>query len=117
MEISCEDISPNLRHIALSGRLDILGTEKITPQFTAYATDGKRNVVVDFTAVTFLASIGIRALISNAKALHKIGGRMALVVGDNTSVARTLDATGIDALLQIYNSMNDATAALAGMTT
>ncbi len=115
MEISCVDLSPNLRCITLAGRLDILGTDKITPNFTAYATDGKRNVVVDFTRVTFLASIGIRALISNAKALQKLGGRMALVVGENTSVARTLDATGIDVLLQIYTSMDEARNALTGM--
>jgi anti-anti-sigma factor len=115
MEISCEDIGPNLRRIALSGRLDILGTDTIAPRFAAYATEGARNVVVDFTAVTFLASIGIRALISNAKALHKVGGRMAVVVGDNTPVARTLDATGIDVLLQIHTSMDEAARALTGM--
>ncbi len=115
MEISCEDISPNLRRIALSGRMDILGTDKIAPQFAAYATDGARNIVVDFTGVTFLASIGIRALISNAKALHKLGGRMAVVVGDNAAVARTLDATGIDVLLQIHTTLDDAAKALTGM--
>jgi anti-anti-sigma factor len=116
MEISCADISPTLRRITLTGRLDILGTDKIGSEFTAYSTDRKRNVVVDFTDVTFLASIGIRALISNAKALHKIGGRMALVVGNNTSVDKTLRATGIDVLLQTYNSIADAEAALKGMT-
>lgn len=95
--------------------MDILGTDTIGARFTAFSTEGRRNVVVDFTGVTFLASIGIRALISNAKALHKLGGRMALVVGDNTSVARTLDATGIDVLLQTYSSVDDAAAALTGM--
>jgi anti-sigma B factor antagonist len=95
--------------------MDILGTDQIAPRFTAFSADAKRNVVVDFTGVTFLASIGIRALISNAKALHKLGGRMALVVGDNTSVARTLDATGIDVLLQTYRSMDEAAAALTGI--
>ncbi len=115
MEISCEDIGPNLRRITLSGRLDILGTDRIAPDFAAYCTEEKRNIIVDFTGVTFLASIGIRALISNAKALHKLGGRMALVVGDNTSVARTLDATGIDVLLQTYKSVDEAASALTGM--
>lgn len=116
MEISCEDLSPNLRRVVLAGRMDILGTDTITDRFSAYAREGKRNVVVDFTGVTFLASIGIRALISNAKALHKMGGHMALVVGENTSVARTLDATGIDALLRTYKDMKEAEQALSGMT-
>lgn len=116
MEISCEDLSPNLRRIVLAGRMDILGTDNVTDRFAAYATEAKRNVVVDFTGVTFLASIGIRALISNAKALHKMGGRMALVVAENTSVARTLDATGIDVLLQTYTDLDEAERVLTGMT-
>lgn len=117
MEISCEDPYPNLRRILLAGRMDILGTEQIADRFAAYATEDNRNIVVDFTGVTFLASIGIRALISNAKALHKIGGRMALVVDENTSVARTLDATGIDVLLQTYKNMKDAELSLTGVAT
>ncbi|HKB60815.1 MAG TPA: STAS domain-containing protein [Gallionellaceae bacterium] len=88
MEIYCADLGPNLRHITLAGRLDILGMDKIADQFAAYATEGKRNVVVDFTGVTFLASIGMRALISNAKALHKMGGVMAVVVGDDLRKGR-----------------------------
>jgi anti-sigma B factor antagonist len=112
MDISCTDLGPALRHIVLAGRLDIMGTDKISDQFAAYATEGKRGVEVDFTGVTFLASIGIRALISNAKALHKMGGIMAVVVGNNASVARTLDATGIDALLRTYHNAKEAERAL-----
>lgn len=108
MAFSYEDIRADFRRITLSGRLDIQGTDEIAAQFAAFSTDAKRYVVVDFTGVTFLASIGIRALISNAKALHKLGGRMALVVGENTSVSRTLDATGIDVLLQMFKTFHDA---------
>ncbi len=113
MEVSHEDLTPDLRRITLTGRLDIQGTEEITARFAALSADAKRNVIVDFSGVTFLASIGIRALISNAKAQHKLGGRMALVVGANTSVAKTLDATGIDVLLQIFNNLHDAEQALS----
>ena len=115
MEITYQDINSNIRRIMLSGRMDIQGTDSISDQFSALSADAKRNIVVDFTGVTFLASIGIRALISNAKAQHKLGGRMALVVGSNTSVARTLDATGIEVLLKIYNNQEEAEKALSGM--
>lgn len=115
MEISHEDINPELRRIMLAGRLDIRGTDMIAARFAELSTEARRNVVVDFTGVTFLASIGIRALISNAKALHKMGGRMALVVGDNTSVAKTLSSTGIDVLLQMYTSLEDAEKSLTSL--
>lgn len=116
MEISHEDIAPGLRRISLTGRLDIRGTDLIAARFAELSADARRNVIVDFTGVTFLASIGIRALISNAKALHKLGGRMALVVGDNTSVAKTLSSTGIDVLLQMFSSLEDARLSLSGAT-
>jgi len=114
MEVSYQDLNSNLRRITLAGRMDIQGTEEIADRFASLSTDAMRNVVIDFTGVTFLASIGIRALISNAKAQHKLGGRMALVVGGNTSVSKTLDATGIDVLLQIFTNLHDAEQALGG---
>ncbi len=115
MEITYEDIKPGLRRIKLTGRLDIRGTDMIAERFSELVTESRRNIVVDFTGVVFLASIGIRALISNAKALHKLGGRMALVVGDNTSVAKTLAATGIDVLLQMHTSMDAAEMSLGSI--
>lgn len=115
MEISHVDVNPQLRRIMLTGRLDIRGTDLIADRFAELSTESRRNVVVDFTGVVFLASIGIRALISNAKALHKMGGRMALVVGDNTSVAKTLAATGIDVLLQMHTNMADAERSFGGV--
>ncbi len=115
MAVSFKDIGEDLRHIYLSGRLDIQGTEEIAPRFSEFTIGAsKRHVVVDFSSVTFLASIGIRALISNAKALHKQGGRMAVVVGDNTSVFRTLEAVGIDALLHMEKDIQAAEMALLG---
>ncbi len=115
MEISYVDISPELRRILLTGRLDIRGTDMIATRFSELSTESKRNVVVDFTGVAFLASIGIRALISNAKALHKMGGRMAVVVGNNTSVAKTLAATGIDVLVQMFTSAEEAELSMGGV--
>jgi len=117
MAVSYDDVSSDLRRIIITGRLDIQGTEEIAPQFSALSTDIKRNIVVDLAGVTFLASIGIRALISNAKAQHKLGGRMALVVGDNASVSKTLEATGIDVLLQMFKNFNAAEEAISSSLT
>ena len=61
--------------------------------------------------VTFLASIGIRAIITNAKAQQHRGGRMVLLVGENTTVAKTLQATGIDALVPMFTDAGEAEAA------
>jgi anti-sigma B factor antagonist len=112
--ISCEDLGEDIRRIILSGRLDIQGTEDISAQFKEFSTTARHRIVVDLSAVSFLASIGIRALISNAKSLHKLGGRMVLVVGDNASIYKTLEVTGIEVLLPMYKEFDEAKKALCG---
>jgi len=107
MAIVHEDINEKLRRITLSGRLDIVGTGKIETRFAALAASGY-SVVVDLSTVSFLASIGIRALISNAKTLQQRGGRMVLHVGANEAVSRTLAATGIDTLIPMFRDAGEA---------
>lgn len=108
MEIDHEDSEGTLRRIRLSGRMDITGTDSVAPRSSALAASAQRRVVVDLTAVEFLASIGIRALISNAKALQKRGGKMVLLVGSNSPVARTLAATGIEAIVPVLADAAEA---------
>ena len=108
MSIEFADLTENLRQITISGRLDILGAEEISTKFAALSCADNRRVIVDLTAVTFLASIGIRELISNAKALQRRGGRMVLFVNNNDAVIKTLEATGIDSLLPMFADLEEA---------
>jgi anti-anti-sigma factor len=112
MAISYQDVSEDLRRIFLSGRLDTQGAEEIAQQFLALSTSGNRRVVVDFTEVSFLASTGIRLLVANANALRKLGGLMVLVVGENSTVPRTLAAVGLDTLLPMFRDFTEADAVL-----
>ena len=108
MPITYEDVSESFRRIALAGRLDGPGTEEIAVKLAALSTAAKRRVVVDLTAVSFLASIGIRAVLSSAKAAQQSGGRMVLCVGGNLAVTKTLEATGIDALIPMFADAAEA---------
>ena len=114
MSIQYSDDGDHFRRISIAGRLDIAGTDAIATQFTALAASAPRRVIVDLTAVSFLASIGIRALISNAKALQQRGGKMVLLVGSNESVAKTLETTGIDTLIPMFADAGEATQAALG---
>jgi anti-anti-sigma factor len=108
MALDFEDISGDFRRISISGRLDIPGTGEIETKFAALVASTGRRTVVDLTAVSFLASIGIRAIITNAKALQQRGGRMILFVGNNTAVAKTLETTGIDSLIPMFSDYSAA---------
>ena len=67
-----------------------------------------KRVVVDLTDITFLGSVGIRELITNAKALQQRTGKMVIFVGNNAMVAKTLETTGIDALIPLFTDLDEA---------
>ncbi len=108
MSIEFEDVDASLRRIRITGRLDIPGTEAIAIKFASLSASTARRIVVDLTGVSFLASFGIRELITNAKAMQQRGGKMVLLVDANSTVHKTLETTGIDALLPMFANAQEA---------
>ena len=108
MAISHEDVGADLRRIMISGRLDIPGTDEVAAKLAALTGVPKKGVVVDLTSLQFLASIGIRALISAAKSVQGRGGKMVLVVTGGSSVVMSLEATGVNDLIPVFKSSADA---------
>ena len=108
MSISYSDVGEDLRRIVISGRLDMPGTDSVASQLVELAAAPKKGVVVDLSALKFLASIGIRALIVSGKAVQQRGGKMVLVVNDGSTVKMSLAVTGVDELLPVFGSVADA---------
>lgn len=116
MAIDFKDTGDNFRQIMLTGRLDSVGVDAVSVQFAALAATARRRVVVDLSEVSFLASLGIRLLVLNAKALNARGGRMVLYVGSNAQVGGTIEATGISSIIPMFTDSAEAVqAALAGL--
>lgn len=112
MAIAFEDFSEDFRLIKLSGRLDVKGTTEIELKFTSLAASASKKVLVDLREVSFLASIAIRAIITNAKALQMRAGRMALLATPDSGVAETLEVTGVDELVPMFTDADKAKAEL-----
>jgi anti-anti-sigma factor len=111
MELSTDQLESGILGIKLSGRMDILGTQQIDLKFSALTSTSKGQILVDLSQVTFLASIGIRTLVSNARAQKLRGGTMVLYKPSST-VEEVLKTTGIDAIIPIAHDMNAARIAL-----
>lgn len=107
MELAVHDIDSGILGIDLSGRMDISGTQQIELKFTALTATRRARILVDLSKVTFIASIGIRALISNAKAQKLRGGSLVLFK-PNTQIEEVLRATGIDAIIPIAHDIETA---------
>ncbi len=72
MEVSVVSDSNSTAPIAFVGKLDIQGAETISLPL-ATLSGSKKNVVIDMSGVNFIASIGIRHLMSATKVLARRG--------------------------------------------
>ena len=109
MELQYSVLENGVKYLVLVGNLDMQGTAQVELKFTAYAASEKAGVVVDLSQVPFLASIGIRMLISSAKALHNRGGKLSLL-NPSPQVAKVMNLAQIDTILPIFDSLDSACA-------
>jgi anti-anti-sigma factor len=86
-------------------------TNEIGDQFALAVGNARESAVVDLSEVSFLASIGMRMLISAARALNNWGQKMVLL-SPTPEVREALVVAGFDKLIPICNDMDAALAAL-----
>ena len=113
MEITISEFGGGGTRVTLVGKLDIAGAETIgLPLATVAGT--KTSIVIDMMKVDFIASIGIRHLVMAAKAVARGSGKLVLL--DPTPlVTDVLVTSGLDDLLPIVRSEDEARAVLTGI--
>jgi len=108
--ITISEFGASGKRVTLVGKLDIRGAEVIDLPLATVA-GSRQSVVVDMTDVDFIASIGIRHLVLAAKAVARGDGRLVLL-NPTTLVTEVLVTSGLEQLLPIVRSEDEAIAAL-----
>jgi len=112
MQITISEFGAVGTKVTLVGKLDIRGAEEIEiPLATVAGT--RQSVVVDMIGVDFIASIGIRHLVLAAKAVARGAGKLVLL-NPTPLVTEVLVTAGLEQLLPIVRSEDEALAALRG---
>ena len=83
-------------------------------KFTALTATRKAGILVDMTGEEFLASIGMRTLVSCAKATVNRGGKMVLY-RPQALVRDVLNTSGLDSLIPVYDDLVAAKESLRGI--
>ena len=109
MKLDYEELDRNILKVTLEGRMDIVGAQQIETKMAGLAASHGRYLLIDLSGVDFLASIGIRTLLLNAKSLKQRNGGM-VIFGALESVEKTLRTAGIDALIPIHADFQSARA-------
>jgi len=112
MNISEDKLQGEVTKVNLSGSMDIEGVSKIEIQFAGMCAAPRMAIVVDMSAVPYMSSIGIRALLMNAKAVSRRGGKFVLL-NPEPNVKKVLESSGIDQLITICQDLGEAVTKVA----
>ena len=90
--------------VFVTGELDLATAPRLDEALAALTADV---IVVDLSGCTFLDSAGIRALVGTARKLGEADRGLRVVTSD-AGVLRLLEITGVDTLIRVHRSLDDA---------
>jgi anti-anti-sigma factor len=107
MELHFSEMENSISLIKLTGSMDTQGVGTIETKFAGYSTGDNARVLVDLSGVEFLASIGIRLLVTTAKSVVRRGGKF-VIANPNENVYNVLEMAGIKEIIPIYTDFEQA---------
>lgn len=102
-----EEQRGSLSILRLKGRLDAISSPGIEKQVSECIAHGRHDILFDFSGVNYLSSAGMRMLLSTAKKLKALAGKL-VVCSVNVNVMDVLKMSGFDHLLEIVQNEEDA---------
>ncbi len=98
--------------LALRGRLDTVGVDKLDAAFGAAVAGAAGDAAVDLGQVSFLSSMGVRMIIAAARA-QRARGHTLLLFGAQPVVQATLEMVALDQIIPIVRDRETAVTRLA----
>lgn len=95
--------------LAVEGRLDHAGAGSFQECAVRHIQEGCRSLIVDFGGISFVASMGIRAIMIPAQEMSKAGGRFALA-GLSPQVRQLFEMSGLLKVFSVYPTVAEAVA-------
>jgi anti-sigma B factor antagonist len=97
--------------LSVRGDVDALTAPRLTEAILGALPEPPSAVIVDLSAVDFLASAGMTALVMGNE--RTAAGARFLVVADGASTSRPLTLMGLDRVLALYPTLDEAVSTLS----
>lgn len=97
------------RVVACAGEVDLATVSQLRTALTDEMLDGPVDLVIDLSKVTFMDSSGLGALVGAHRKARLFQGRLT-VVATSSSLLRLLTITGLDRVLTVVPSVEEALA-------
>ena len=104
-------LTDELGVVELSGEVDLYTAPRFKEDLVGLIERGVEAIVIDLSRVTFIDSTALGVIIGGVKRLRERDGRLMIVAGSRP-VVRILDITGLDKVLTVFDTRDEALAAL-----
>ncbi len=101
--------------IELEGEVDVYTAPQLKQQVIGVLESGSKGLVVDLTKVDYLDSTALGVLIGGLKRIREVDGNLMLIC-PSPRIRRVFEITGLDKIFLIYNTQEEAKAALGKET-
>jgi anti-sigma B factor antagonist len=112
-DVKVEDADPGLAVLVVGGEVDYEVSPQLKARLMKAIKAGTRRLVLDLTDVSFIDSTAIGVIAGAVERLDELGGGSVAVVSTHEKVMQIFEITGLDNVLTVHPSRDDALAALA----
>jgi anti-sigma B factor antagonist len=103
----CEQTTGDFHILRIEGRLDHSGAGTFQERALQRIAEGSRAMVVDFGGTSFVASLGIRAVMVPAQEMSRVGGKF-LLAGLSPQVRQLFEISGLLQVFPVFPTVDDA---------
>jgi anti-sigma B factor antagonist len=111
MEIQEEKHGGNIVVLGLKGRLDPTTVGIFEKKLVKVIEDGGKFVLLDFAGLDYVSSAGLRVLLTGAKRLKAVSGKIVLF-SVKQYVKEVLDISGFSSIFSVCSSLAEAMTAI-----
>ena len=112
-DVQVEDADPGLAVLVVGGEVDYEVSPQLKARLMKAIKAGTRRFVLDLTDVSFIDSTAIGVIAGAVERLDEVGGGSVAVVSTHEKVMQIFEITGLDNVLTVHSTREDALAALA----
>src|SRR6187455_3454348 len=110
-DIKTDELGDGAYVISLAGEVDLYTAPEFKQQLLDVIGKGAKDVVVDFSHTTFIASTTLGVLVGGVKRLRHNDGQLSLVCSDR-NITKIFEITGLDRVFTIHATREEAVASI-----
>ena len=109
---AADPITTSVAHLAgvtvlnIGGEIDLSTAPAFAAAITAALDEDPPVLVIELSEVSFMASVGLRILVATHEKVSK--SAQVAIVANNPATSRPIQLTGLDNVISVYPTLNDA---------